>query len=99
MRTLFPRFKLWKFSKQRTEAFSDAVFAIIVTLLVLEIKVPHLHDHQSSDELLHALRNMAPKIISWLASFFFVVVMWVQHHNVLRMADKIDYGLVWINNI
>src|SRR3954471_22130688 len=99
MPTLFPRFKLWKFSKHRTEAFSDGVFAIIVTLLVLEIKVPHLSDHESSDELLNALSAMAPKIISWAASFFFVVVMWVQHHNLFRMADKIDYGMVWINNI
>lgn len=94
---LFSRFKIWRFSKHRTELFSDAVFAIIITLLVLEIKAPVLKDHQSSDELLEALREMAPKIISWVVSFFFVAVMWVQHHNVLRMADRIDYGTVWIN--
>lgn len=96
---MFKRFKIWKISKHRTEAFSDGVFAIIVTLLVLEIKVPHLNDSESSDELLTALVAMTPKIISWVASFFFIVVMWVQHHNLFRMADKIDYGMVWINNI
>ena len=42
---------------------------------------------------------MAPKIISWIASFFFISVMWVQHHNLFRMAAKIDYGMVWLNNI
>ncbi|MFN8287011.1 MAG: TMEM175 family protein [Chitinophagales bacterium] len=94
---LFTRFKLWRFSKERTEFFSDAVFAIIITLLVLEIKVPPIKDHTSSDALLDALKEMAPKIISWVVSFFFVAVMWVQHHNVYRMATKIDYGTVWIN--
>lgn len=96
---MFKRFQLWKINKHRTEAFSDGVFAIIVTLLVLEIKVPHLNDHTSSAELLDALAGMAPKIISWVASFFFISVMWVQHHNVFRMSEKIDYGMVWLNNI
>lgn len=96
---VFKRFQLWKINKHRTEAFSDGVFAIIVTLLVLEIKVPHLNDHTSSAELLDALVDMAPKIISWVASFFFISVMWVQHHNVFRMSEKIDYGMVWLNNI
>ncbi len=93
----FSRFKIWRFSKHRTEAFSDGVFAIIITLLVLEIKVPHLADHTNSTELLHALAALAPKILSWIVSFFFIAVMWVQHHNVLRMANQIDYGVVWIN--
>ena len=97
--SLFQRFHLWKFSKQRTEAFSDAVFAIIITLLVLEIKVPHLENHSSSEELLLALRHSLPKVLSWVVSFFFIAVMWVQHHNVFRMAEKIDYGIVWINNL
>ncbi len=96
---LFPRFKIWRFSKERTEFFSDAVFAIIITLLVLEIKVPHIANHEDSDELLQALKEMAPKIISWVVSFFFIAVMWIQHHNVYRMATRIDYGTVWINNL
>jgi uncharacterized membrane protein len=66
---------------------------------VLEIKVPHLSDHESSEELLSALKEMFPKIVSWAVSFFFISVMWVQHHNVFRMAKSIDYGIIWINNI
>ena len=93
------RFKLWKFNKSRTETFSDGVFAIIITLLILEIKLPEIHDHKDSHELFQALIALAPKILSWAVSFFFVAVMWVQHHNLFRMADKIDYGAVWINNI
>lgn len=96
---MFKRFQLWKINKHRTEAFSDGVFAIIVTLLVLEIKVPPLNDHTSSQELLDALVGLSPKIISWVASFFFISVMWVQHHNLFRMSEKIDYGMVWLNDI
>ena len=93
------RFKIWKFSKSRTEAFSDGVFAIIITLLILEIKLPQLGNCSNSSELLAELISLSPKIISWAVSFFFIAVMWVQHHNVFRMADKIDYGTVWINNV
>lgn len=96
---LFKKFSLWKFSKIRTELFSDAVFAISITLLILEVKVPHLHMEADSEELMQALIHLIPKIASWFVSFFFIAVMWVQHHNILRMADKIDYGVVWINNI
>lgn len=95
----FEKFRWWKFSKERTGAFSDGVFAIIITLLILEIKVPHLEDKTSSEALLIQLGALAPKIISWAVSFFLIAVMWVQHHNVLRMAEKIDYGVVWINNL
>ena len=95
----FKLFKHWKIQKTRTEAFSDGVFAIIITLLILEIKVPELHDKKNSNELLWALKEILPKIISWAVSFFFVAVFWVQHHNLFRLADKIDYGFVWLNNI
>ncbi len=93
------KFKQWKFPKQRTEGFSDGVYAIIITLLILEIKLPHLVNPASSDELLGDIIILMPKIISWMISFFFISVMWVQHHNLLRMADTIDYGFVWINTI
>ena len=96
---MFKRFKHWKLDKSRIEAFSDGVFAIIITLLILEIKVPHLTDAANSRELWDKLTDIWPKIASWVVSFFFIAVMWVQHHNLLRMAEKVDYGLIWINNI
>ncbi len=97
--SIFKRFQFWKFSKSRTEAFSDGVFAIVITLLVLEIKVPELPHDASSQMLMDALRDIWPKIISWVLSFFFVAVMWVQHHNIFRMCERSDYGMVWINNV
>ncbi len=96
--TLLKKFQHWKLNKSRTEAFSDGVFAIIITLLILEIKMPHLKD-PSSYELLMSLMHMAPKIISWGVSFFLIAVIWLQHHNLFRMADKIDYALIWLNSL
>ncbi len=93
------RFKVWKFTKNRTEAFSDGVFAIIITLLILEIKIPHLNNPTSNAELVKGLIDLLPKIVSWVVSFFFISVMWVQHHNLFRMVTKIDYAIVWVNNI
>lgn len=57
------------------------ICAIIVTLLVLEIKVPHLHEANSVDELIHALQETVPKFIAWVISFFTVMVIWVNHHR------------------
>ena len=99
MATLFQKFSYWKFPKTRMEAFSDAVFAIIITLLVLEIKVPHLEHHASVSELADALWGLMPKIVSWVISFLFIAVMWLHHHNLLLMATQADYGMLWINNL
>ncbi|HAP00461.1 MAG TPA: DUF1211 domain-containing protein [Bacteroidetes bacterium] len=97
--SLGKKFRHWKLNKSRTEAFSDGVFAIVITLLILEIKIPHIENGESSRELWEAMKELAPKIISWVVSFFFVAVMWVQHHNLFRIADKIDYAVVWLNII
>jgi uncharacterized membrane protein len=69
---LFDRFKQGEMRLNRIEAFSDGVFAIVVTLLVLELKVPALKDHASVSELGHQLVELAPKFLSWLISFIIV---------------------------
>jgi uncharacterized membrane protein len=73
------------------------VFAIIVTLLVLEIKVPHITSHSSSRDLLLAIWSLFPKFISWVISFFTVCVIWVNHHRLLNMFSRINHGLFWWN--
>jgi uncharacterized membrane protein len=83
----------------RIEAFSDGVFAIIVTLLVLELKVPPLKDHASVAELAHVLREIAPKFLSWLISFIIVCKFWLNHHHILGLARHADYGFVWLNSL
>ena len=85
MRSL-QRISRGEFTLNRTEAFSDAVFAIIVTLLVLELKVPALKDVTSIDELGRALIDQAPKFVSWLISFIIVCKFWLNHHHLLGLA-------------
>lgn len=63
---LLKRFARGELRLTRIEAFSDGVFAIVVTLLVLELKVPELHDHRSVSELGHQLVDLLPKFLSWL---------------------------------
>lgn len=85
------------FSKSRVETFSDGIFAIIITLLVLEIKVPHIEEIHSSPELGKALFALLPKIISWVISFFTISVIWVNHHKIFSLIKVLDAGLFWAN--
>lgn len=85
------------FSKTRVEAFSDGIFAIIITLLVLEIKVPHIHEYNSANELMQALFGLLPKFISWIISFFTVAVIWVNHHKIFKQIKQLDSGIFWRN--
>jgi len=96
------KFKIWKFDKMRLEAFSDGVFAIIITILVLDVKVPHIdHSTESSEILWDELRqsHIFPVLLSWVISFLIIGTYWLNHHNILRMATKSDYGMVWINTL
>jgi uncharacterized membrane protein len=81
----------------RLEAFSDGVLAIVITLLVLEIKVPDLENPLSGQEAWKALLVLAPKFIGYLLSFFFVAVFWVNHHRFFRLIQHVDDGLLWLN--
>jgi uncharacterized membrane protein len=85
-------------NKTRTEALSDGIFAIILTLLVLEIKVPHITgDPNSAEELFVALKALLPKIFSWIYSFLVVTVVWVNHHRIFEMLKGISQKLFWAN--
>lgn len=63
------RYRCWFFNKGRVEQFSDGIFAIIITLLVLDLKVPDIENVTSSIELFFALINILPNFLSWLLSF------------------------------
>jgi uncharacterized membrane protein len=75
----------------RLEAFSDGVIAVIITIMVLELKVP-------SDTTLTSLRGIAPQFLSYLLSFLVVAIMWVNHHHLLHSARHVDARLLWSNN-
>lgn len=85
------------FAKSRVEAFSDGVFAIIVTLLVLELRPPPLPHPVAPAVLGHALLGLLPKFGSWVVSFFIVCVTWANHHRLLAMFRVVDHGLFWLN--
>ncbi|MCK6541121.1 TMEM175 family protein [bacterium] len=85
------------FSKTRTEALSDGVFAIVITLLVLEIKVPDMH--ASGQSLTHALVGLLPKIISWVISFAVVMIFWINHHRLFHSLTSVDARCMGLNGI
>lgn len=83
-------------SKARLEAFSDGMFAIILTILVLELSVPELESNSFaafSDGLIH----LAPKFFAFLFSFFIISIFWVNHHAILHPVQKVDTKLLWLN--
>jgi uncharacterized membrane protein len=76
--------------KGRLEAFSDGVIAIIITIMVLELKVPEGHE-------LSALVPLAPVLASYVLSFIYVGIYWVNHHHLLLTVHKIDARVMWAN--
>ena len=78
-------------TKGRLEAFSDGVLAIIITIMVLEIKVPH-GDHEFK-----ALIPLLPIFFSYLLSFIYLAIYWNNHHHLLHSAVKISGGIMWAN--
>jgi uncharacterized membrane protein len=81
-------------SSSRFEAFSDGVFAIAITLLILEIRVPH-GDH----DLWAGLRALWPSYIAFLMSFVVILIMWVNHHELLRMVRGVNYPFLFANGL
>jgi uncharacterized membrane protein len=86
-------------SKDRVEAFSDGVFAIILTLLVLELRVPDLAGHSSLGEYVAAMTPLIPKVISFALTFVMICIHWVSHYYFFRHVDRVTIGLVWLNNL
>jgi uncharacterized membrane protein len=87
------------FGVNRIQAFSDGVLAIVITLLVLEIKSPELHVPTSSAEAWHALIALVPKFASFFLSFLFIAVFWVNHHRFFLLVRRSNWGLLWSNNL
>jgi TMEM175 potassium channel family protein len=81
-------------STSRVEAFSDGVFAIAITLLILEIRVPH---EGVPGGLWRALRDLWPSYLAFALSFFVILVMWVNHHELLRLVRAVSYPLLFAN--
>jgi len=76
--------------KNRLEAFSDGVFAIIITIMVLELKTPH-------DDHVTALKPLFPIFLSYVLSFIYVGIYWNNHHHLWHIVEKVDGKLLWAN--
>ncbi|MBS1752881.1 MAG: TMEM175 family protein [Ferruginibacter sp.] len=76
--------------KGRIEAFSDGVLAIIITIMVLELKVPH-------SENLQDLKPLIPVIISYVLSFIYIGIYWNNHHHMMQIVKKVNGSILWLN--
>ncbi len=77
----------------RIEAFSDGVFAIIITILVLELKVPE----ETGSEFWHGVREQWPHYAAYVVSFLIIGVMWVNHHTIFSHLKRVDRPLLFLN--
>lgn len=76
--------------KGRLEAFSDGVFAILITILVLELKIPH-------GETWEALSPLAPIFLTYVLSFIYIGIYWNNHHHLLKSTHRINGKILWAN--
>jgi len=74
----------------RMEAFSDGVLAIIITIMVLELRLPNGSSYA-------ALRAIFPSLLAYVLSFVFVGIYWVNHHHLLKTVDRVTGGILWAN--
>lgn len=74
----------------RVEAFSDAVIAIVITIMVLELRVPHQAN-------LTALRDVAPTFLVYVLSFVYLAIYWNNHHHLMVLTDRINGKILWAN--
>lgn len=77
-------------SKTRLEAFSDGVIAIVITIMVLELRVPH-------GTTVEALRDVVPTVLTYVLSFIFLGIYWNNHHHMLHATDRINGKVLWAN--
>src|SRR5437868_261909 len=77
-------------NKSRLEAFSDGVIAILITIMILELKVPHGTD-------LEALRPMLPTFLTYVLSFVYLGIYWNNHHHMLQATTRVTGGALWAN--
>src|SRR5690349_2815120 len=82
----------------RVEAFSDGVFAIAITLLVLNIHIPTIGE-VGPNGLAAALLNQWPVYLAYLSSFITILVMWLGHHNLFRYSVRVDHTFLILNGL
>ncbi|MFO1513135.1 MAG: TMEM175 family protein [Verrucomicrobiota bacterium] len=83
--------------KNRLEAFSDGVLAIIITIMVLELKVPHAVEQARHSAELADLKPLVPVFLSYVLSFIYVGIYWNNHHHMFHSTRHVSGGILWAN--
>ena len=91
-------------SKSRIEAYSDGVFSIVATLLVLEVRLPRpvqeiLKSSDPSAEMLTAILHSWPHILGYILSFLTITIWWITHHHLFHVIQRLDRTALWLNSI
>jgi len=84
-------------SNARLEAFCDAVFAIALTLLIIDIRLPSPEDIGSTSEVWRALQHLAPSVFAFVLSFGIILITWVNHHAALRLVHRSSASFIYAN--
>ena len=89
--------RIFTISTSRIEAFSDGVFAIVITLLAFQFKVPKFTEEATIQQNLRELLKLSPHFIGFVFSFLFVAVFWINHHQLFHTIKEADRKLLWYN--
>ena len=81
----------------RLEAFCDGVFAIALTLLIIDIRIPSTDKINNTSDLWLALKHITPSLLAFVLSFIIILITWVNHHNSLRLVNKSSASFIYAN--
>src|SRR3954471_2021241 len=86
-----------KINTTRLETFSDGVIAIIITIMVIEIRLPDLNRESTSEQIINNLQYLLPYFITYAFSFMMIGIFWTNHHYMFHLLERTDEQLVWLN--
>ncbi len=81
----------------RLEAFSDGVLAILITIMVFDIKIPDFEDSMTQYEALQTISKLVPHLLAYASSFIVIGILWMNHHHLFHLVQRIDQKLIWLN--
>jgi len=84
-------------TSSRLEAFCDGVFAIAITLLIIDVKIPSSEKIENNADFLRALKHIVPSIFAFVLSFTIILITWVNHHNALKLGNRISSLFIYAN--
>lgn len=90
-------FEVTDFGKGRVEALTDGIFAIAMTILVLNLDIPSVGHHRSEAEMQAALIKVFPNLLAFVASFITLGMYWISHHSAFRFLVRSDRVVLWLN--